>query len=339
MRKKLKIGICAPSSPAHLWFKEKYKWALKRLNELGFELVEGKQIKSLKNQGYRTSTAKERAEEIMEFVRDKEIDIIMPVIGGYNSASLIPYLNFEEIEKSKKIFCGYSDITALHMAILSKTTLPTIYGSAVIPSFGEYFEPLLDGEKSFIDCLEKESYSLTPPKKWSNELLNAFTEDWKRKRNYMENDGWKILVDGEIDGEVLAFNINTLVSLLGTEYLPDVKGKILILEEMDATIGIEERNLNALKLAGIFKEIKGVIFGKPEKYDDLGSGISYEELIVEVIGKQKYPMIFNFDAGHTLPSISIPERSKIRLKAKKGKVDIEILENSVYKLINNKRAD
>lgn len=333
MKKRLKIGICAPSSPAHLWFADKYRWALKRLSELGFELVEGKQVKLSKNQGYRTSSAEKRAEEIMELVRDKEIDIIMPVIGGYNSGSLIPYLDFKEIEKSGKIFCGYSDITALHMAILSKTNLPTIYGSSLVPSFGEYLEPLLDGEKSFLECLEKERYSLIPPQKWSNQLLNAFTEEWKSKRAYKENEGWKTLVEGEVEGEVLAFNIDTFVSLIGSDYVPDIKGKILILEEMNATVNIEERNLNSLKLAGVFKNIKGVIFSKPEKYDDLGSGISYEELIIEIIGKQEYPMIFNFDAGHTLPSLSIPEKSRIRLLAKKNKVDIEILENSIYKLL------
>lgn len=309
MKKKLKIGICAPSSPAHLWFADKYRWALKRLSELGFELVEGKQVKLSKNQGYRTSSAEKRAEEIMELVRDKEI------------------------EKSGKIFCGYSDITALHMAILSKTNLPTIYGSSLVPSFGEYLEPLLDGEKSFLECLEKERYSLIPPQKWSNQLLNAFTEEWKSKRAYKENEGWKTLVEGEVEGEVLAFNIDTFVSLIGSDYVPDIKGKILILEEMNATVNIEERNLNSLKLAGVFKNIKGVIFSKPEKYDDLGSGISYEELIIEIIGKQEYPMIFNFDAGHTLPSLSIPEKSRIRLLAKKNKVDIEILENSIYKLL------
>lgn len=330
----MKIGIFAPSNPAHIWFKEKYQCALDRIKNLDFEIVEGNLIKSQKYQGYRTSSPKERAFELMELVNDETIDIIMPVLGGYNTASILPYLDYEKIEKSKKIFCGYSDVTALHLAILSKTSLPTIYGMAVIPSFGEFTTPFIYTETSFIDCLTKESYCLTPPPHWSNEFLNAFTNDWKNNRNFLSNDGWKTLIPGVARGNVIAANINTLVSLLGTNFIPDFKDIILILEEMDATITFEERNLNALKLSGVFDKLKALIFSKPEKFDSKNSNINYEDLIVEIVGDRDYPIIYNFDCGHTHPSISIPQKSELEIIATNSNVEIKILKNSIFNIKN-----
>lgn len=328
----MKIGIFAPSSPAHIWFREKYLFALQRLEKLGFEVVEGNLVKNLKTQGYRTSTAKERAEELMELIKNESIDIIMPVIGGYNTGSILPYLDYEKIEKSKKIFCGYSDITALHLAILSKTNLPTIYGASLIPTFGEYHTSFKYSEEYFFHALNSKSYSLSAPEYWSDELLDAFTDEWKNKRSYKINEGWKIIFQGECCGEVIIANIDTLVSLLGSEYLPNLKDKILILEEEDATISVEERNLNALKLAGIFDNLKGLIFSKPEKFDDKKSGLTYEQLIREIVESRNYPVVYNFDCGHTHPSIPLSQKSKVFLKASNFEVEVKILENSIYNL-------
>lgn len=255
---------------------------------------------------------------------------MMPVIGGYNSGSLLPYLDFNEIEKSKKKFFGYSDITAIQLAILKKTNLKPIYGGSLIPTFGEYegISPFL--KNTLNNLFFKKSYSLEEPEFYSNKLLNAFTNEWKtKKREYTKNEGWKILNEGEIEGEVIIANIDTLVSLLATEYIPTFRNKILILEEMNATIDLEERNLNTLKMSGIFEGVKGLIFGKPEVYNNKNSNLEYIDIIKEVIGKRDYPVIHNFDCGHTIPSLIISQDSLLYLKANnKEGVELKILENS-----------
>ena len=83
--------------------------------------------------------------------------------------------------------------------------------------------------------------------------------------------------------EVIVANIATLVSILASEYVPTFKDKILILEEMNATIDSEERNLNTLKISGVFEGIKGLIFGKPEVYDHRNSNLEYIDIIKEVL--------------------------------------------------------
>ncbi|MGL5123617.1 MAG: S66 family peptidase [Fusobacteriaceae bacterium] len=331
LKKKLTIGIYAPAFPAHILFKDKYNYGIKVLISMGFDIIEGKLIKNKNIQGYRTANGQERALEFMELINNPKIDIIMPVTGGLNSSSLIPYLDFKKIDASNKILCGYSDITSLQMSIISQTNLKCIYGGAVISTFGE-FKDNDYAKKSFISSLSEENYELIPPIKWSNILLNAFTNDWKDlERTYFENQGWKVINHGYSEGIVYAANINTLVSLFGSKYIPDFTNSILILEEEDATINIEERSLNALKLYGVFDNLKGLIFGKPEIYDDKNSNITYKELIKEIVGKREYPIIYDFDCAHTIPSICIPQRSRMILDATSDKVKIFIKNNIAIK--------
>jgi muramoyltetrapeptide carboxypeptidase LdcA involved in peptidoglycan recycling len=257
----------------------------------------------------------------------------MPVIGGYNTASILPYLDYEKIKKSKKIFCGYSDITAIQMAVISKAKIPTIYGASLIPTFGEYNGVLKFIKDSFLNAIFNKEYELAVPYEWSNQMLDAFSDEWKiKKREFEKNQGWKILNNGKAIGKVLVFNINTLVSLLGNEYIPEIENSIVILEEMNASLDIEERNINALKLNGLFDKIKGLIFSKPETFDSKKSNMKYEDLISEIIGDRTYPIIYNFDCGHTIPSICIPQLSIIEIIATGDTPAIKIKRNAVVSL-------
>ena len=86
MKKKV-IGVYAPSSPAHIWFEEKYLFAKKQLENMGFEIVEGNLVKDRVSQGYRTASAKERAEEMMNLVKNKdeeEYKFEIELVGEYN---------------------------------------------------------------------------------------------------------------------------------------------------------------------------------------------------------------------------------------------------------------
>ena len=98
---------------------------------------------------------------------------------------------------------------------------------------------------------------------------------------------------------------------------------------MNATIDLEERNLNTLKMSGVFEGIKGIIFGKPEVYNDKNSNLEYIDIIKEVLGKRDYLIIYNFDCGHTIPSLMISQDSLLSLKASnKEGIKVKILKNS-----------
>jgi muramoyltetrapeptide carboxypeptidase len=103
-------------------------------------------------------------------------------------------------------------------------------------------------------------------------------------------------------------------------------GHILLLEEMEAPMPREERSLRQLSILGVFNEITGLIVSKPEVFDPGEARFSYDDLIREIIGIPPYPVVTNFDCGHTVPMITIPLGAKVELQAEdSGKVTFRFL--------------
>jgi muramoyltetrapeptide carboxypeptidase LdcA involved in peptidoglycan recycling len=159
----------------------------------------------------------------------------------------------------------------------------------------------------------------------------AINDEWKTlPRQWDENDGWRVLNAGSIEAPILAFNLNTMVSSAGTPYWPDFKGKILLIEDMEAPLGRTERTLRQLKFNGVFDQIVGLVVGKPEFYNQEGAPFGYEDLFKEIIGPCPYPIVSNFDCSHTVPMISVPQLSPVRLVAQQGKaVSFEFLDGAI----------
>lgn len=284
------IGVFTPSSPAYIHCPGLFENGVRNLEKLGFKVKLGDVTKQRKSQGYRSAPPKERADEMMTLICDPEVKGLISTIGGSNSASLIPFLDFDLIRANRKIVCGFSDVTALHAAILKFSRLKTIYGPSVMCWFG----------------------------------------DWKNtERAWKANEGWKVLNPGSAKAEILAFNLNTLLSCAGTPYWPDFKNKILLIEDMDAPQSRNERLLRQLSAIGAFDEIAGLIIGKPEFYDQQDAPFTYDDLIIDIVGPRPYPMLSNFDCGHTVPMISIPQLAPVLLETTNGKVRFDFLDGSL----------
>jgi muramoyltetrapeptide carboxypeptidase LdcA involved in peptidoglycan recycling len=317
------LGVFTPSSPAYAWNSGLFENGIQNLKKLGFGVKLGKLTDSRSSQGYRSGTPKERAAEFMELIEDPNVDGLISTIGGMNSSSLIPYLDFDKIRKSRKIICGFSDVTSLHLAILKFSGLRTIYGPSVMCWFGDWPSGIMESQEWFLDATMRHKNSnriVSAPSQWSNHKRRWDNEDWKTiPREWVLNEGWRVLSEGAANAPILALNLNTLTSAAGTSYWPDFKNKILLLEDMEAPQSRTERALNQLKFNGVFDEIAGLIIGKPEVYDQQGSPFGYDDLILETVGSRSYPVITNFDCCHCVPMISIPLLSPVRLIAEKGR--------------------
>lgn len=320
------IGIFTPSSPSHIALRKKYLHGLSVIKSFGFKVKEGWLTASEKHQGYRSGSPKDRADEFMALIRDPEVDCLVSTIGGANSSSMIPYLDFDEIRANPKIISGYSDVTSLHLAILAYSGLSTFYGPAVVPSFGEWPTMIEETKNSFFDAVTTTSGTklLSVPSRWSNHFRDAKGDGWKTDpRQWEQNPGWRCLVSGEATAPVVVVNLNTLLTTAGTTCFPDLNGKILILEEMEAPMSRLERNLRHLERLGVFGVIKGLIFGKPEFFVQENAPFGLEDLLLEVLGPQaNYPVVVNFDCGHAHPSLTIAEMASLTLNAKS---DFEVI--------------
>lgn len=327
------VGVITPSTPANVLFREKHLYGIRVLQDLGFAVKEGSLTARAVSQGYRAGTPKDRADEFMELIHDDNVKCIITTIGGMNSSSMIPYLDFKAIRNHPKIFCGYSDITSLHLSILHYSGLSTFYGPAVMASFGEYPRVVEGTKESFLAAVSnKTKYPrvLSPFPEWSDHFRDAKTDEWKtEKRMYQKNDGWRVLSEGEATSNIIIANLSTLLTASGTPYFPDLQDKILLIESMDAPFASEERALRQLQLIGVFDIIAGLVIGKPEVLDTQGAPFTHDELIMEVIGKRNYPIISNFDCSHTVPMHTIAQMSRVELLAAAETSSVTVLEPMV----------
>jgi len=300
----MKIGIFASSMPI---MGEKNKESYKTLEELGFDIFEHPQCR-LNNNGYLAGTIKQRVDALHEMFLDKSIDIIMAYWGGQNTNEILPFLDYELINKNKKPIIGYSDTTALLLALYKKTKCPTFIGCSGI-SFTKpepisytikYFKKLfIDNEKMITikdsdEYADDEYYLKKPP-------LNKIREKQK-------NSGRKIFRHGVVSGEVIGANIQTLLILAGTKYFPDLSNKILFLEEAEECGSPAElhRFLTHLTQVVDLNKIKGICFGRFMPQTNIKNDKQLRQIFKDIFGKFKMPILYNLDFGHSDPSFIVP---------------------------------
>lgn len=321
LKKGDKIGIYSPSSPITHSSPIRYARAKRFLEEKGFEIVEGNLTG--KRDFYRSGNIQERAEELNELIRNPEISCIMSTIGGTNSNALLPYIDYEAFKKNPKIMIGYSDATAILLGIYAQTGIPTFYGPALVPSFGEY-EPFLDYTYEYFSnmLIEEQQipYQIPIPPYWSDEPLNWEVKE--REKEQRKNE-WICVNEGTAKGKLIGGNLNTMTGFWGSKYMPNIENDdILLLEDSMKSASIIEKSFNLLKVNGVFDRIAGILLGKHELFDDEGTGRKPYEILLEVLGDKTIPILADFDCAHTHPMLTMPIGRTITLNATEKKVQV-----------------
>ena len=318
---KTTIGVFSASSPISATVPVRYERGKKFLEGKGFRVFNGELYG--KRDFYRSGTIKERANELNQLLYHDEIQIVMASIGGNNTNAILPYIDYEYLKKHPKIIIGYSDTTALILAIYAKTGLVTFYGPALASSFGELppfvdltyknFEEMVCGNISI-------PYQYPMPAIWTDEFINWSEQD--RGKEERENH-WVCVNGGICRGRLIGGNLNTMEGFFGTEYMPEIKeGDILLLEDSLKDACTIERTFSLLKLAGVFEKVGGIILGKHEKFDDNGTGRKPYEILQEVLDGRKVPLLAEFDCCHTHPMLTMPIGCMVELNATEKKVTL-----------------
>ena len=315
------IGIFSPSSPITYSCPKRFERAKKYLQDKGFNIIEGNLTG--KHDYYRSGSIKERAEELNELIRNPDVKCIISTTGGMNSNSILPYIDYEAFKKNPKFIIGYSDVTAILLAIYSQTGINTYYGPALVASFGELPTFVDYTYKYFKDILvdnTKLPYSFEIPEFWTDEYINWNTQDRSKEKR---DNTWITVYDGVTRGRVIGGNLNTIEGIWGSKYMPEIKnGDILFLEDSLKDIATIERSFSLLKINGVFDKISGIILGKHELFDDLKTGRKPYEVLLEVLGDRKIPFIADFDCCHIHPMFTLPIGCEIELNATEKKISI-----------------
>lgn len=291
------IGLISPASPTSKVNVEKAK---DKLIEMGFKIKMGKS--PYQAYGYLSGSDEIRANDINNMFSDKEVDGIICLRGGYGTPRILDLINYEVVKNNPKVFVGYSDITALHIAFTQKSNLVTFHGpmatSDMIGSFSEF------SKDSFLKATMKGEPI--------GKILNP------------EGEEISIIKGGVAEGPIIGGNLSLIVDTIGTPYEINVKGKILFIEEIGEDPYKIDRMINQLRLSGKLKEAEGIILGDFNNCD-IGKhpeSLSLKQIFkdhIEPIGK---PCIYNIQAGHCEPNITLPFGVRARLDADKKEVTI-----------------
>ncbi|MGL5694659.1 MAG: S66 family peptidase [Peptostreptococcaceae bacterium] len=315
------IGIFSPSAPITAKAPNRFKRGIDYLESKGFKIVEGNLTR--KSDFYRSGSIKERVEELNDLIRNPDVKCIMSTIGGMNSNSLLPYIDYEAFKNNPKPIIGYSDVSAILLGIYSKTGISTYYGPALVASFGE-LEPFVDTTyKYFEDILINDinlPHMITNPKLWTDEFIDWESQD--RGKLGVENE-LVTVYKGKAEGRLIGGNLNTMIGIWNTEYMPEIKyGDILFIEDSLKDCATIERSFALLKISGVFEKISGIILGKHELFNDCGTGRKPYEILLEVLGDKKIPFLAEFDCCHTHPMITLPIGCYVELDATNKSVTI-----------------
>lgn len=290
-----KVGLTAP---AGIVFNEDDYIRMRRvLAEFGLRSVFGSNVRN--RHGYLAGTDRERAQNLNEMFVDPEIDGIMAVRGGWGCARILPYLDFKAIARNPKVYCGFSDNTTLHHALMAYCGLVSFHGP--------------NGASEWTDLTKKSFRSV---------IMSG------EKVTYHSNSIVQTISPGKASGRLIGGNLTILATTLGTPYQPDFEGSILFVEDIGERTYKIDRMLAHLRLAGAMDKLAGFVFGK---CTDCGSGpqptFSLRDVIDHHIKPLNIPAIFNADIGHEDDNFTVPMGIGAELDADRG--TITLLESGV----------
>lgn len=301
------IGLIAPASA---FSKEQYKAAIEHLKSFGFKIKEGAHLHDRK--GYLAGEDRERAADINAFFADDSIDGIWCLRGGYGVTRLLSMLDYKTIKKNPKALIGYSDITALLLAIHHKTGLIGFHGPVATSDFPDYTfnafqEIVMDGKMP--------TFTLAAP----NQARG--TEDGEFEARTIKG--------GKAQGKLLGGNLSLLSAMVGTPYLPSAKNAIVFIEDIGEKPYRIDRMMTQLLESGWLKEAKGIAFGifndcHPSEGD---RSLTLKEVIDDRVKGLNIPIAYGYSFGHIDNQMTLPVGAKVELDA--TNISLRLLEMAV----------
>ena len=268
-----KVGIVCCSNGQKRANENDIKVLEKTLRDIDVEVVFSEYI--YERDGVSCGSAKERAQALMDFYLDDEIVEIFDISGGDLANGVLPYLDYDVITRSSKRFWGYSDLTTVINAIYAKTGNPAV---------------LYQIRNLIYDCKEKQ--------------ISDFTNTVIDNRNDLYRFDYQFAQGNKMQGVVVGGNIRCFLKLAGTEYMPDLTDKILLLESYSGTVAKMETYLCQLQQLGAFEKCAGILLGTFTEMEEKNCVPTMVELVQRIVGKDM-PIVVTKDVGHGIDAKAI----------------------------------
>ena len=265
--------------------------AVQYLEKWGLKVRVGRN--AAKRKGPFAGTDEERLSDIQEMTDDNEIKAVLCSRGGYGLSKIIDRIDFSALITNPKWYSGFSDITVLH------SWLNEVYG--IMSVHGEM------------------------PLNFNNTIKTADTFSSLKQALFGEaiSHEWEgpVFRPANLTAELTGGNLSLLFSLRGTKADPITRGKILFIEDVGEYYYHIDRMMTSFKLSGHLEGLSALIVGGMNKITDIKIpwGKSIEETILDIVKEYKYPVLFNFPAGHIQDNRAfyIGREAKIEIKGEK----------------------
>jgi muramoyltetrapeptide carboxypeptidase len=286
LKDKDKVAIVAT---AKNFSPELLDFAIKTIEGWGLKVILGKNLYKKFNQF--AGTDKERLKDLQSALDHKDIRAVLCARGGYGTSRIIDQVNWKDFKKSPKWIAGFSDATVLHCH-LQKQGFQSIHSTM----------PLLftkDNASSIIS------------------LKHAL---FGEKIQY-EIKGDPLNRTGTAKGLLIGGNLSILTTLSATNSDLNTKGRILFIEDIDEYLYHIDRMMVHLKRSGKLEKLAGLVVGHftAMKDNDIGFGKNVKEIVLDAVKEYKFPVCFNFPAGHEPDNMALKFGATAILNVKKEK--------------------
>jgi len=296
------VGMVLPASAA--FERDRIALGREQLEAIGLKVVLGKHVYD--RHGYLAGKDEDRAEDINRMFADDQIDGIVAYTGGWGSPRLLPLLDYDLIRRKPKVFIGFSDITALLIAIQQKTGLITFHGPVAASTFESYS---VENMRRVVMNAEPAGLLTAPPKK-----IDALVERVNRITK---------LAGGKASGLLTGGNLTLVAATMGTPYEIETEGKILFLEDTGEELYRIDRMLTQLHLGGKLKNLAGFVFGRCTDCTFKGPTFSLEDLLLERFAKLGVPALSGLSFGHIEQKLTLPLGVRATLDADAGTLSLD----------------
>jgi muramoyltetrapeptide carboxypeptidase len=288
------IAFVAPAGPAQS--AAPLREYASRLGKAGYKVVIPDGI--ARRSGFLAGTDDERAAELNAAIRDPKVRAIFPVRGGYGLTRILDRIDYAALRKDPKIVTGYSDLTALHLAIARHARVVSFHSPMPLSDLAKAGEKYAFAAASFRRALFADQYE----KGVEGYAVGAPAGGPRPVK----------LVGGKARGRLMGGNLTLVCSTLGTPYAVRPEGAVLLLEEVNEAPYRVDRSLSQLRLAGVLGKVAGVIVGDFRAKDE-GEARETDRVLRGYLGGLKVPVVMNFPAGHVAHNATLPHGALVEI--------------------------
>jgi muramoyltetrapeptide carboxypeptidase len=271
---------------------ELFERGIRAVEGLGFTVRVAQSVEPGRRRWWMSAPPAEIAGELNGLFRDPEVRAILALTGGRAALSYLDLIDFDAVRADPKPLLGFSDITALHLALYARTGLVTVHSDLVTHGFGYWSELAEDRRRELDDVYRR-----------------VLTGDPDPVRLPQLGD-WQTWRPGRATGRLVGGLLNRLIRLqagphaLSTERFD---GALLFWEEVGTSDSFIWNDLHVLRQAGVLDRIAGMIVGPTGTVEMLDEGPgTLREIVLDVLGDRDIPVLGNVDIGHEPPNVPLP---------------------------------